>query len=149
MKILLAINGSDYSREAVRELTQRPWPPHSTVRILFVCEPFPYNPLLDPGLSGKAVDFDKINRERASVLADSAAARIRAAEPDLYVEVEVLQGWPGKMIVEEAQRWQADLILLGSHGERPLHRFLAGSVAQAVVLHAPCSVEVVRQKRIA
>jgi nucleotide-binding universal stress UspA family protein len=48
------------------------------------------------------------------------------------------------MILDEAERWGADLIVVGSHGYRAWERFLLGSVSQAVVSHAKCSVEVVR-----
>ena len=39
-----------------------------------------------------------------------------------------------------------DLIVVGSHGYSGIKRWLLGSVAQSVVSHAPCSVEVVRHK---
>jgi nucleotide-binding universal stress UspA family protein len=48
------------------------------------------------------------------------------------------------MILEEAERWDADLIMLGSHGRHGIERLLIGSVSEAVALHAECSVEVVR-----
>ncbi len=48
----------------------------------------------------------------------------------------------------EAKEWDADLIVVGSHGYMSLRRWLLGSVAQAVVAHAPCSVEVGRRKRV-
>ena len=51
------------------------------------------------------------------------------------------------MIVEEAERWGADLILVGSHGYGSVKRFMLGSVSQAVATHAPCSVEIVRACR--
>jgi nucleotide-binding universal stress UspA family protein len=50
------------------------------------------------------------------------------------------------VILKEASRWQADLILLGCHGYGNVKRFLLGSVSQAVALHAPCSVQIVRTK---
>jgi nucleotide-binding universal stress UspA family protein len=53
------------------------------------------------------------------------------------------------MIIDEAERWGADLILVGSHGNGPGGRFLLGSVAQAVALYAPCSVEIARPSRSA
>ena len=40
--------------------------------------------------------------------------------------------------------WKADLIVVGSHGYPTWERLLLGSVSQAVVSHAKCSVEVVR-----
>jgi nucleotide-binding universal stress UspA family protein len=146
MKIILAIDGSKYSQAAIDEMAGRPWPAGSTVRILFVCVPFPYNPFFDPEFVGNANGFDKVTRERAFCDADAAAAQIRKKLADVTVEIEVVQGSPKKMIVEEAERWGADLIILGSHGYGPIHRFLLGSVAQAVAFHAPCSVEIVRSR---
>ena len=57
-------------------------------------------------------------------------------------------GDPRSAIVDEAEEWGADLIVVGSHGYTGLKRWLLGSVAQSVVGHAPCSVEVVRRKQI-
>lgn len=102
--------------------------------------------MLDPGFVSPAAHFDSLQqeRERASRDVDKAAKEIGERAPDLQVAAEALEGSPKKMIVEEAERWGADLIIVGSHGYGPVKRFLLGSVAQAVVLHAPCSVEVVR-----
>jgi nucleotide-binding universal stress UspA family protein len=62
------------------------------------------------------------------------------------VETAVLEGDPRGSIVDEADEWLADLIVLSSHGHKGLDRLLLGSVAQAVVAHAHCSVEVVRRR---
>jgi nucleotide-binding universal stress UspA family protein len=51
------------------------------------------------------------------------------------------------VIVDEARKWSADLIVLGSHGHTGMKRLLLGSVASSVVSHAPCSVEIVRRKQ--
>ncbi len=45
---------------------------------------------------------------------------------------------------EEAERWGADLIVMGSRGLGTWNRLLLGSVSSAVVNHAKCSVEIVR-----
>jgi nucleotide-binding universal stress UspA family protein len=50
------------------------------------------------------------------------------------------------MITEEAQKWEADLIIVGSHGQSFWSRALLGSVSNAVVNHAPCSVLVVKMR---
>jgi nucleotide-binding universal stress UspA family protein len=49
------------------------------------------------------------------------------------------------VLLETAEAFGADLIVVGSHGHGKLDRFLMGSVAQAVALHATCSVEIVRR----
>ena len=55
-------------------------------------------------------------------------------------------GEPRAVILDTAKEWEADLIVLGSHGKRGVDRFLLGSVSEAVAIHAPCSVRVVRTK---
>jgi nucleotide-binding universal stress UspA family protein len=56
----------------------------------------------------------------------------------------VLAGNPKEVILEEAEKWNADLIVVGSHGRRGFKRFLLGSVSEAVAMNAHCSVVVVR-----
>ena len=55
-------------------------------------------------------------------------------------------GAPGAEIVKAAREWPADLIVIGSHGRSGMQRALLGSVAEAVMRHAPCPVLVVRAK---
>jgi len=57
---------------------------------------------------------------------------------------EVHLGFPKKAVPEYAKEWSADLVMVGSRGRIALTRFLLGSVAQAVLRTAPCSVEIVR-----
>jgi nucleotide-binding universal stress UspA family protein len=64
--------------------------------------------------------------------------------PPIKVSAEVLNGEPKEIILDEAERWSADLIVVGSHGRRGLKRLWLGSVSQAVVSQAKCSVEIVR-----
>jgi nucleotide-binding universal stress UspA family protein len=49
--------------------------------------------------------------------------------------------------LDEAEKWEADLIVVGSHGYQGFKRFLLGSVAQAIASHAHCSVEIARQRQ--
>ena len=62
----------------------------------------------------------------------------------LMVETVVREGDPRTEIVAEAEKFQADLVVLGSKGRSGVARWLMGSVAEYVVRHAPCSVEVAR-----
>jgi nucleotide-binding universal stress UspA family protein len=139
MKVLIAIDGSAYSQATVKELIGRPWPLHTEVRIISVA-----HPTMMILLSGD-VQLLKDEQERASRDVAKVAEEIAKKAPGLEVSTQVLEGSPKKMIVEEAERWGADLILVGSHGHGPAERFLLGSVAQAVAVHAPCSVEIVRR----
>lgn len=76
----------------------------------------------------------------------SKAATKKLGRKGLKDESAVRDGHLRAAIVDEARKWRADLIVLGSHGRTGITRLLLGSVAQSVVSHAPCSVEVVRRK---
>jgi nucleotide-binding universal stress UspA family protein len=82
--------------------------------------------------------------DRYQDLVDSTAERLKGF--GLAAEGVVLEGSPGKLIVNEAKEWPADLIVVGAHGLTGLESLLMGNVARYVVDHAPCSVEVVRPK---
>ena len=74
-----------------------------------------------------------------------AGFRGRLALPASALEfVEV--GQPASAIVNAAKAWPADIIVIGSHGRGGVRRALVGSVAEAVMRHAPCPVLVIRAK---
>jgi nucleotide-binding universal stress UspA family protein len=76
-----------------------------------------------------------------------AAERIKAGKaPGLEITTVIKNGHAKEVILDEAEKWGADLIVLGSHGYSGWQRFLLGSVSNAVATHAHCSVEIVRQK---
>jgi nucleotide-binding universal stress UspA family protein len=89
---------------------------------------------------------DKAARDQAQDAIDTAAAILSEAGCNLAVSTEILMGSPKRVIVEEAEKWRADLIVVGSHGYRTWERMLLGSVSHLVALHAECSVEIVRRR---
>ena len=146
MKILLATDGSEGSAAALEALLSRPWPPNSEVAILSVASPFPF--YQDPFLAGSAIYGRILDEEVARAAADAAQAaeQIRARAPQLTVRTETPIGSPSAVAIDFAKVWGADLIRVGSHGRGAAGRFLLGSVSNAVALHAPCSVEIVRRQ---
>jgi nucleotide-binding universal stress UspA family protein len=145
MKILLATDGSPCSEAAVNEVARRPWPTGSEVRIISAVE-LPTPPASEPWALPPDYfqDIEKAAREQAQAALNSAASKCREGESKLLVTIELLEGSPKHVILDEAEQWEADLIVIGSHGYRGLQRFLLGSVSQAVASHAKCSVEIVR-----
>lgn len=145
MKILLAIDGSECSDKAVRHAAAMGWPAGSTVKILSVTE-LPAVPTYGWALPDDV--YSKLlqsAREQSQQVVSKAKQAFCAQESRLLqVTTEVLEGLPKTVILDEAERWEADLIVLGSHGHRGWQRFLLGSVSQAVASHAQCSVEIVR-----
>jgi nucleotide-binding universal stress UspA family protein len=144
MKILLAIDGSPHSQTAVDEVVRRPWPTGSTIRVISVIQPYP-PPAPEVVLAGAT--FEDMRRQQAST-AEEVTGRAADAlkKAGLSTETTVREGDPRSAIVDESNEWSADLIVVGSHGRTGLTRWLLGSVAQAIVGHASCSVEVVRRR---
>jgi nucleotide-binding universal stress UspA family protein len=149
-KILLAVDGSEYSDAAVEEVARRPWPPGSKVLVIAVAH-VPFTPNAETWALPQSsyTRLEKAEREQGEMAVKRAISRLhesnanRAIPLTLTEKVEI--GHPEEAIIETARTWDADLILLGSHGYRRFKRFLLGSVSQAVASHAPCSVEIVRK----
>ena len=147
MKILLAADGSECSKVSLRELLARSWPSETEVLVLSVAHPLP--DIMDPLMIAQAchIDTEKWEHERAAKVAAEFTETIKKSSPFLIVKSQVTQGSPKEEIVKRAEEWPADLVILGSHGHGPIGRFLLGSVATSVAIHAPCSVEIVRSAR--
>ncbi len=147
MKILLAIDGSPCSDRAVEEVARRPWPADSQVRVVSVVEP-PSPLVVEPymGVLGYFEEVERLKRTQAAETVAKAATRLGGGEGSraLGVSTETPLGSPRRVIVEEADAWGADLIVVGSHGYHTWERMLLGSVSQTVAAHADCSVEIVR-----
>jgi nucleotide-binding universal stress UspA family protein len=62
----------------------------------------------------------------------------------IQAEFRQLLGRPGKVICKVAQQWNADLIVLGSHGRSGLTEMMMGSVSNYVMHQAPCAVLVLK-----
>lgn len=149
MKVLLAIDGSPHSHVALVEFARQPWSHGTEVQILTVIHPS--IPLfLEPTLLVAAAHVQQAGelRHHAPTLVEAASHLIRDASPGVSVTTKIVEGIPTDVIVQEANEWGADLIVLGSHGYGRVRRMVLGSVAGAVVAKAPCSVQVVRAKHL-
>jgi nucleotide-binding universal stress UspA family protein len=143
-KILLATDGSAYSRVAAQSVAERRWESGSEVRILSVIDPV--IPAIDPWYgAGEALEEAfKLRQRQCEEAMGSAHKLIEAA--GLRTTTALKNGSPKWRIIDEANEWVADVIVLGSHGRRGLKRMLLGSVSEAVALNARCSVEVIRSR---
>jgi nucleotide-binding universal stress UspA family protein len=149
MKILLAIDGSSFSDAAVHEVATRPWPEGSEARIIHVVDP-PLLPTVDTWVppDNYLESLEKAADEQGRAIILKAADRINKEQGDnLRVTAELIRGQPRHEIMDDAEAWEADLIVVGSHGYRGLTKLWLGSVSQAVASHAKCSVEIVRNHK--
>ena len=94
-------------------------------------------------------DIERATRQRAHTIVERVITRLRDSDIRfLPISSIVVVDSPKDAIVEEAERWGADLIVVGSHGYRGPVRTLLGSVSQAVATQAKCSVEIARRHHV-
>lgn len=146
MKTLIAADGTDYSKNAVRkycELTDRPGPAEimivSVTQEVIPLDAFPHSEEYSRAM-------EKAARREAEKYVSEAEGIVRENIKDRVVDIttRVLTGVPAQVITKAAKEWEADLIVVGSHGKGVWSRALLGSVSDAITHHAPCSVLVVR-----
>jgi len=146
MKILLAVDGSPCSDAAVEEVGRRPWPDGSSIVVLTTFE-LPSPPAAETW--ALPINFfeelDLALQKQARNVVERAIEKLKPGlSKTISLDARILPGPPQSVILDEAEEWRADLIVVGSHGYHAWKRFLLGSVSHSVVSHAKCSVEVVR-----
>lgn len=80
----------------------------------------------------------------SDAIAAKAADRLRARFPGWQVHSETITDSPYHGLIDAADRWHADLIVVGSHDRGPIRRAFLGSIAHPVATHAHCSVRISR-----
>jgi nucleotide-binding universal stress UspA family protein len=137
MRIVLATDGSKDARAATAFLKELSLPPSTTVRIVAVVT------VPDIALDvSPAREFKRAVRDEAQGFVE--AARATLAPRGFTIESEVAVGDPRQQIVGLAEKWGADLIVVGARGLGLIKRFVLGSVSLAVARHSHCPVLVVK-----
>lgn len=146
-RILVAVDGSSMSDAALDEAVELSRLGHGLLRVVHVIDsPYSYPDVLAGGVSTADLEAIRLAWEQGGQqILDRAVARARAAgvEP----ESALLNSGRRRVAVvisEEAARWRADMVALGTHGRRGLDRVLLGSVAEGVARIAPAPVLLVR-----
>jgi nucleotide-binding universal stress UspA family protein len=159
MKLLIAYDGSRCSEAALDDLTHAGLPVKGEAMVISVAEvwlpPPPPSSLEIVELAVTAKGPIGLERKYmagseavtdADAMAAKAAARFRANFPEWWVKHEAVWGSPNWEVFSKAQEWDADLIVVGSHGRTALGRFFLGSISQWLLNEARCSVRVARGK---
>jgi nucleotide-binding universal stress UspA family protein len=138
MKILVAYDGSECADTALDDLRRAGLPADAQIKVLSVVE----NWLPPP--SGLEI-IEHIDRDQEYLaLARRGGIRLVSMEQGWDLKSESSAGSPATVIIEKADEWGADLIVVGSHGHTALGRFFFGSVSQKVLHEARRSVRVAR-----
>jgi nucleotide-binding universal stress UspA family protein len=141
VRVLVATDGSAHAERAVSLVAAQPWPEGSVFRVVVADDgPLPSGevaggaPLVYDGYAGGAEDPGSVASRATELL----------TRPGWSVTSEVLRGRAATVVVEEGQRFDADLIVVGSRGRGPLGSLALGSVSAEVVDHAGRPVLVAR-----
>lgn len=137
-RILLAMDGSETSWHALSEAVRFAMPDDVVRAISVVDDPFAHY----QSAFASHIDLDAV---REGLIAETqltlADAYKKLHEEGLQADTRSidLRSWGGTIadaIVREAERWQADLVILGTHGRRGVRRLMIGSVAEQVLRQA-------------
>ncbi len=147
MKIVVAVDGSKYGRWATEWAARLPWTPPLQFTALHVVDtlslraPF----MVQPVVVG-AEPYIREEIKRLEAHGKDVVAETKALLSSFRIEGRVLtkKGAIAPTILRQAGR--GGLIAIGHRGLDALDRFFLGSVSTNVILHAPCSVLVVKQQ---
>jgi len=156
MKILIAYDGSDSADTAIDGLGRAGLPAEKVEALVVsvgeVWLPSPaQDEVLDDTFPLQIPPGVKEARERAARIMDEAehlaqrgAKRVQQLCSGWQVHHEPQSGSPGFALLNRAREWEADLIVVGSHGHSALGRVVLGSVSQKVLTEASTSVHIGR-----
>ena len=140
MKVLMAVDDSGFAEDMLRAVLAGIRHENTEVLVLHVLQPVDTVP--PPEMAqGYAPELED-EKQPARALVERIAAEVRRAGFGAQTGVRI--GDVANTILDQAAEWNADLIAVGSHGQRSIHDFLLGSVAESVARRARCSVAIVR-----
>jgi len=159
MRILIGYDGSEHSDAAIDDLKRAGLPRDCDVLIASIGDLLMSSPDLTEvlgqtltsrrvvsGLKRAQTHAERVTKE-AKEAAKRAKKRIQKLFPEWETRAEVMIGTPGWVLIDVANKWKADLVVVGSQGRSALKRLLLGSVSKRVVTDSGCSVRVARPPR--
>jgi nucleotide-binding universal stress UspA family protein len=151
MKLVIGYDGSRCAQQAIADLQSAGLP--EVVRAKVVCVADVWLPPLPseaeaalplPVAKGRALA--KLAVEEAYATAREGGELLARYFPKWTIETESHADSPAWGLLQIAKEWDADLLVVGSHGRSPLGRLVLGSVSQKVATEAHCSVRIARER---
>ena len=146
-RLVLADDGSSSAAAARAMVGRMPGFRGLPVRVVSVSERRPGWFGWTPEASAESQAYEEARQvgfKEHEAIAATAAAELAAA--GLVAERLVASGDPARELVQAAEQFKADLIVMGTRGNTGFERLLLGSVARKVVQRAHCSVLVLRTR---
>jgi nucleotide-binding universal stress UspA family protein len=144
-RILVPVDGSESSLVGVREAIRLAKDQGARICFIYVVDESAVGLTLEGFVAFNDI-IDAFKRSGSDAL-DTASrlSREGGLDPDAVL-LEEFSGRVADAIVDQAQRWSADLIVMGTHGRRGLQHALLGSEAEGVLHKAPVPLLLVRGK---
>ena len=140
-KILVPIDFSDYSKNALKYATQFAKQFNAKIYLVYVVEPMIYPADFSMGqvaIPSADIDLHSPEEELTKLSKD-------IINGNLKVEILIKTGKPFVEIIETASANDIDLIIIATHGHTGVEHLLFGSTAEKVVRKAPCPVLTLRE----
>jgi nucleotide-binding universal stress UspA family protein len=159
MRILIGYDGSDCAEAALQDLRRAGLPKDCEALVMTVADVFLPPPIKEvdnifpmyvPAGVKRAHEHAAKAVAQARDLAEQAKAQVAKLFPDWQVCAQACADSPACALINRADEWKADLIVVGSHGHTALGgRLILGSVSQRVLYEARRSVRVARGRVLA
>lgn len=143
-RILVPVDGSPTSDRGLDEAIRLAKLTGARLRLVNVVDEITFATGFE-GYAAYTTDVLQELRQAGEQILAGATATVRAA--GVEVDTALFESFSGRvsdLVVAEAGRWGADLIVLGTHGRRGVRRFMLGSDAEQIVRGAPVPVLLVR-----
>ena len=133
-QILVPVDGSDTSNRALKEAINLAKEQQATLRLVHVVDETTVYMMVDTPYP--IADYLKMIRESGQKVLSTCAKAAQEAGIKVDSKLVVIEQLSERVcdaVNEEAKRWPADLIVIGTHGWRGFNRLLLGSVAEGVI----------------
>jgi nucleotide-binding universal stress UspA family protein len=143
MKILIPVESAVMAEAQVDFIINHKWPGDLAFQVLYALEPL-IDADNDNDNEPQQAQMSEWNRARGLKLITDVSNMLRKAFHNADILETLETDYASELILDVAEQWDADLILMGAHGRRMPARMTVGSVSTAVLGYADCAVVVVR-----
>lgn len=139
-RILCPLDFSRFSRHALEQAVALARETGAEVSVLHV---FTFAPVAHSVAVGASIPMEPMRLDpssRAAVTGDMATFIDEVDTSGINLSTTLFEGDAVTRILDRATDWNADVIVMGTHGRSGFERLLLGSVAEKVLRKAPCPV---------
>lgn len=140
MKILIPVESAHMAQAQVDFIINHKWPDDLALQVLYAVEPV----IEDDENEQLQMQVSEWSKAQGLKLVADVANLLRKAFKNADILETLETDHASELIVDVADQWNADLIVMGAHGKRVPARMTVGSVSTTVLAFADCAVVVVR-----